>query len=838
MDIRESRPAPPLEMAHVLFMDIVAYSTLPMDYQHRMLHELQEAVRETREFIRAQSEDQLLRLPTGDGMALVFFIDPEAPVRCALELSRILSDHPEIKLRMGVHTGPVYRVADINANRNVAGGGINIAQRVMDCGDAGHILVSKSVADVLGQMSAWKGMLHDLGEAEVKHGVRVHLYNLYTEEAGKPEPPKKTSAQRAALSLVASGAKKRKRSLVMIAVTIVLIIASVGGWLFYTRKAQALSETDTIVLADFANKTGDSVFDDTLRQGLAVQLEQSPFLRVVSDGQMRQTLRLMGQPADVRLTPEISRDLCQRVGSKAYLSASISSLGTQYVIGLNAENCQTGDILVQEQATAASKEQVLKALDGVVAKLRGRLGESLPTVRRLDTPLEQATTTSLEALQAYSLGVKARAKGDIAGSIPFFQRATQLDPAFAMAYAMLGTNYGNLGELARASANTTKAFEFRDRVSEREKLYIASNYYRDVTGDLEKAFQADQLWAETYPREPEAVINFTRISLLLGKCDEALSAAQAALRLEPNAVSYGNLTASYMCLNRFEEAKATAAEAQAHHLDSLTHLNLYLIAFVERDTAGMAREAAAVTSVPGREDYMLSYQALTAAYLGELGTARDLSQRAANSARRAGNMEVAAAHLADAALQEVLVGNAAQGKRGTAAALAQSQDVKDTAAMAYAFAGEAAQAESLADGLAKVAPEDTLMQYHLLPTVRALIALTRGNAAKAVEILQTAAPYELSVSGQLYPVYARGLAYLGARNGLAAAAEFQKILDHRGVVPNTLVGALANLGVAAPTPCRVIRPKPRRRIKISSRSGGTPTPTSPSSSPPNPSTPS
>src|ERR1700726_530141 len=408
MDTEQPSPAPPLEMAHVLFIDIVAYSTLPMDHQRQVLHELQEAVRKTPEFVRAQAEDQLLRLPTGDGMALVFFGDPEAPARCALELSRNLREHPDVKLRMGIHSGPVYRVADINANRNVAGGGINIAQRVMDCGDAGHILVSKSVADVLGQMSAWKGMLYDLGEAEVKHGVRVHLYNLYTEEAGKPEPPKKISAQRAALSLAASGAKKRKRSRVMIAVTIILTIAVVGAWLFYTHKAHALGASDTIVLADFANSTGDPVFDDTLKTALNVSLRQSPFLNVLSDSEVAKTLQEMTRPASTKLTPDLARELCQRAGSKAYLAGTIGSLGSQYVLGLKAVNCRSGDTLAEEKVTAASKEKVLDTLGKTASKLRGELGESLATVQKLDVPLAEATTPSHEALKEYSLGLKAR----------------------------------------------------------------------------------------------------------------------------------------------------------------------------------------------------------------------------------------------------------------------------------------------------------------------------------------------------------------------------------------------------------------------------------------------
>src|ERR1700722_1670 len=431
MDAHNPSPTHCLEMAHVLFMDIVAYSTLPMDQQETILGELQGAVGKTSEFARAQAEDQLIRLPTGDGMALVFFHDPEAPVRCALELSRSLRDHPEIKLRMGVHTGPVYRVADINANRNVTGGGINIAQRVMDCGDAGHILVSGAEAEVLGQLTAWRPMLHDLGEAEVKHGVRVHLYNLYGGEAGNPEPPKKITAQRTALSLAASGAKKKKRSFEMIVVTTILIIASVFGWLFHTRKAQALTDKDTVVLADFANTTGDAIFDDTLKTALDVSLRQSPFLNVLSDSEVEKTLQLMTRPADTKLTPGVVRELCQRAGSKAYLAGTIGSLGSEYVLGLKAVNCRSGDTLAEEQVTAGSKERVLDAVGEAASKLRGELGESLATVQTFDVPLEQASTSSLEALQAYSLAVKAYDEKGYTAALPYLQRAIQLDPNFA-----------------------------------------------------------------------------------------------------------------------------------------------------------------------------------------------------------------------------------------------------------------------------------------------------------------------------------------------------------------------------------------------------------------------
>ncbi len=293
-------------MAHVLFVDIVAYSRMPMDEQKRSLRILQDKVRSTAEFTKAQAKNQLIRLPTGDGMALVFFGDPEAPVRCAFELSRALRQESSFQLRMGIHTGPVYRVADINANRNVAGGGINIAQRVMDCGDAGHILVSGAVAEVLTQVSTWNRSLHDLGEAEVKHGDRVRIYNLYTDEVGNRELPKKLATQKATLPTSAPDARKKQFSRRMIAGALIVAAASVGGWLFYTHKTHALSATDTIVLADFTNTTGEPVFDGTLKQALTADLEQSPFLNVISDSKISETLKLMGQSGNERLTEEMA----------------------------------------------------------------------------------------------------------------------------------------------------------------------------------------------------------------------------------------------------------------------------------------------------------------------------------------------------------------------------------------------------------------------------------------------------------------------------------------------------------------------------------------------------
>jgi tetratricopeptide (TPR) repeat protein len=775
-------------------MDIVAYSTLPMDEQQKLLLELQAVVRATSEFARAQASHQLIRLPTGDGMALVFFRDPEAAVRCALQVSRALHDHPEIRLRMGIHSGPVYRVADINANRNVSGGGINIAQRVMDCGDAGHILVSEDAAKVLGQLSEWRGSLQDLGEVEVKHGLRLHLFNLRTEDAGNPELPHKLRA-------VAIPQKPTRRWPILVSAGAAAALTVAGTLFFYTHKAHALSETDTVVLADFANSTGDPVFDGTLRQGLAVQLEQSPFLCLISEQRIQQTLRLMGQSADAKLTPGIARDLCQRTGSAAVFDGSIASLGNQYVLGLKAVNCRTGDTLAEEQARATGKEQVLAAMDKAAEKLRQKLGESLSTVEKFDTPVEQATTPSLEALQAYSLGRKTLVgKGDNAAAVPLFQRALRLDPKFAMAYASLGVSYWNLGETRLAAENARKAYELRERVSERENLYIESRYYHYVTGDLEKARQAYELSAQTYPRDAATPRNLGAIYSSLGQYDKALAERREALRIDPGSgLDYAGLVGCYLDLNRLEEARATAEEAQANKLDSPDlRFNLYQLAFLHNDAARMAQQVAWSAGKPGVEDILLANETDTAAYSGRLRKAREFSRRAKASAERAEEKETAAGYDADAAVQEALFGNAAEARQHAATALGLStgRDVQNGAALALALAGDASRAQPLADDLAKRFPEDTIVQFNYLPTLHAQLALNRNDPAKAIEDLQSAVPYELGTTGGLYPVYVRGEAYLAGHQGSEAAAEFQKILDHRGAVGNEPIGALAHLGLA------------------------------------------
>jgi eukaryotic-like serine/threonine-protein kinase len=581
----------------------------------------------------------------------------------------------------------------------------------------------------------------------------------------------------------------------------VALIAVLAVGIYYrSHQSNRLTDKDSIVLADFDNKTGDKVFDDTLKQGLSVQLEQSPFFDLVSENKVSETLKLMGRPTGERLTAEVTREVCQRMGSKAMLSGSIAGLGSQYVIGLKAVNCSTGDVLAEVQEQAANKEGVLKALDNAAVDLRGELGESLGSVQKYATPLEEASTPSLEALQAYSLGAKAIAeRDDNPGAVPLLQRAIRLDPNFATAYGLLAVSYNNLGETTLAAENTRKAYELRERVSERERLTIESFYYHFVLGDLEKARQSYELWAQTYPRDYVPPTNLSFLYSVLGQYDKALAEAREAVRLDSaSGINYENLALAYFSLNRLGEARATVEEAQTKKLDSYyLHWIVYLLAFLKNDAASMAQEVTWATGKPGVEDILLAAEADTASYSGQLVKARELSRRAVASAQHAGKKETAANYEASAALREALFGNSAEAEQRAAGALELStgRDVQYKAALAVALIGDAGRAQALANDLNKRYPEDTIVELEFVPTLHAQLALTRKDASKAVEALQGAAPYELGMTVGLHPIYVRGQAYLAAHEGSKAAGEFQKIIDHRVLVLNP-TGALAQLGLA------------------------------------------
>jgi DNA-binding winged helix-turn-helix (wHTH) protein/Flp pilus assembly protein TadD len=579
---------------------------------------------------------------------------------------------------------------------------------------------------------------------------------------------------------------------------VVLVALTAGAVSLFLHRQPVLTEKDTVVLSDFVNSTGDPVFDGTLRQGLSVQLEQSPFLSVASEGRIQQTLKLMGQPADAKLTPPIGRELCQRAGGKAVLDGSIAQIGTKYLLTLKAINCLSGETLASAEAEASDKNHVLDALGKTASEMRNKLGESLSTVKRFDTPLEQATTGSLEALQAYSLGRRASAGGDWAAAVPFYRRAVYLDPKFAMAYARLGMNYRNLGETALGFENSRRAYELRDQVSELEKFYIESHYYIVTVGDLDKALQVCEIWAQTYPRDWTAHADLTDAYQNLGEIDKALPEARETVRLGPTAVGYHELFVGYLHLNRFSEAWSVGEEAQARNLDSpVLHSAIYRLAFLRNDAAGMAQQIAWGTGKPGTENMFLSLEADTAAYSGRLRQARELSLRAVDSAKRAEETEVAAEYEANAALREALFGNSIEDRGHAADELDSSKGpaAQFLTALALAFAGEARRAGVIADDLGNRFPENTLVQSYYLPTIRAQLALRRNDPARAIEVLKTAAPYELSSAGRMYPVYMRGESYLASHRGNEAAAEFQKILDHRGIVTNAPIGALAHLGL-------------------------------------------
>jgi len=627
--------------------------------------------------------------------------------------------------------------------------------------------------------------------------IRTDLQRLKRDTESEQLP-----AVSSAVALV--GQQRGMQWKVIVPAAIAIMALAAGGYVFFHRTPR-LTDKDTIVLSDFDNKTGDTVFDDTLRQGLSIQLEQSPFLSIISDQQIRQALQMMGEKPDAKLTPEIARELCQRTASAAVLDGSIAQIGTQYLLTLKAVNCVSGKSLASTEVQANDKNRVLDALGKTASEIRNRLGESLSTVQKFDTPLEQATTPSLEGLKAYSLGMRTwEGKGD-SEAIPFFKRAVELDPNFALAYLALGTNYFNLAQTSLANANLKKAFELRDRVSERERDRITADYYAIAAGDEEKAIRAYELWAKSYPRDDLAPLDLGNEYMLLGQWERALSETQESLRLERNdVVAYINLGQIYLALNDLDEANVTFQHALEHKLDAgILRLMMYYLAFLRGDAEEMKRQVGWAAGRPGSEDLLFSAQSDTEAYYGHMKKAQDFSRRAVESALRARAKETAATWQADAALREAEIGNSEQAHRATAATLTLSSGsgVQNLAALALARLGDAARAGAIAEDLAKSNPANTLLNYYWLATIRAAIELGHDDPTKAVELLQPAGAYEMGYSapflfGTMYPAYVRGEAYLALHQGPQAAAEYQKILEHRGIVLNCLNGALAHLGLA------------------------------------------
>ncbi len=590
----------------------------------------------------------------------------------------------------------------------------------------------------------------------------------------------------------------RRRGMAVIFAAVAVLLLSVAGY-FYLHRAPKLTDDDTIVLADFTNSTGDPVFDGTLRQGLSVQLEQSPFLSIISDQQIQQTLQMMTQKPDARLTPEIARELCQRTASAAVLEGSIAQIGSPYLLTLKAVNCSTGGTLASTQAEASDKNHVLDALGKTASEMRNKLGESLHTVQKFDTPLEEATTSSLEALKAYS--ASHRATSPLA--ISFLKRAVELDPNFAVPYAWLGIRYTSIGEPSVAADYTRKAYELRERASEPEKFFISAIYYKEVTGNLEKAEQACKLWMQAYPRAemPHTYLSGA-IYPQMGRYDAVVSEAREAIGLKPDfSPPYAFLMEGYIELNRLDEARATYRQALARKLyHPYFPEDLYTIAFLENDAAGMKQQL--TSAAQAEDDKLLANEADTAAYSGRLREAEELTSRAMESAEQAGEKEKAASFSSTSGLREALLGNAEEARRRARLAMEHSDgiDVQYGAALALAYAGDTGRAKDLTEGLDKRFPEATIVQFNYLPTLRARLAVNRGDASDALETLRAAVPYELGRTtfsnyswNGLYPVYVRGEAYLAAHQGRLAAAEFQKILDHRGIVWNAPIGALAHL---------------------------------------------
>jgi serine/threonine protein kinase/tetratricopeptide (TPR) repeat protein len=590
----------------------------------------------------------------------------------------------------------------------------------------------------------------------------------------------------------------------LIPAALLLAAAALIATFFYWRAHRSiqLTEKDTIVLADFANTTGDAVFDGTLKQALAIQLEQSPLLNVLSDEKVTGTLRLMNRPANERVSQEVAREICLRTNSRALITGSIASVGNHYLIGLKAMNCQTGDTLQSAESEAENRDKVLKALEDAGNRLREKMGESLASVQKFNRPLLQATTSSLEALKAYSDGIKTQLQKEFAEALPYFKRAVELDPNFARAYASLGTAYITASQFQLGIENYKKAYELRDRVSDRERYYIEGQYYGMVTGEMEKSIQTYTQWAQTYPADDIPLNNLGYIYSLIGQLEKSLAETQEGLRMTPNSViGYGNVMGSYLALNRLDEAKAAFDQAMVLKLDGPgLRLARYQLAFLQNDEPGMQEQVAWFQGKPGLQDQMLTTQSDTEAYRGRLAKARELSAQAVEVARHNDSPESAAVWQASAALHEAEFENPAQTRKSVEQALAlnSGQDIRIMAALALARAGDRTQAQKLSDRISQEAPLSTLIQGYWLPTIRAEIELNGGSAQRAIDLLQAASPYDLGSPtpfqiGTLYPMYVRGRAYLKAGQGQQAAAQFQKMIDYRGITVNYPLGALAHL---------------------------------------------
>ena len=589
---------------------------------------------------------------------------------------------------------------------------------------------------------------------------------------------------------------------IAIAVVVVLLAVAFGAWRLISHRPAVLSAKDTVVLADFANTTGDAMLDGTLRQGLAIQLEQSPFLSLISDQRIQHMLHLMGQAPGARLSGELARGVCERTGSAAVLEGSIAPLGSEYVLDLQAKSCRTGEVLDHEQAQAAKKEDVLNALSQIAARFRKRVGESLTTIQEHNTPLAEATTSSLEALEAYSAGWKLHTTSGAMTALPLVRRAVEIDPNFALAHATLGRQYADLDESDLSTMSATRAWQLKDRASDREKFFIAATYEILATGNLEQARQICEAWTHTYPREalPHVMLSGNP-NKAAGRYEQAVAEARKAIEFDPDfAMAYFNLGVNNVYLNRPEEAENTLRRAIGRGLDIDEFSMLqHDVAFLKGDLPGMEREASRARERSGAEAWISNKEAFALAYSGHLQQARILSQRAVDQAMQESQPERAGLWEAGASLREAFFEQVPDARKRAVAALklSNSREVQYGAALTFALSGDSSRARTLADDLEKRFPEDTVVRFSYLPVLRARIALNQGDSARTIEMLQTATPYELGASrglfGALYPIYVRGEAHLAAHRGPEAATEFQRILDHRGIVGSDPIGALARL---------------------------------------------
>jgi len=599
-----------------------------------------------------------------------------------------------------------------------------------------------------------------------------------------------------------SKATRRKPRWTIAWVALGLIVLAAVAFYWRTQRETTLTDKDTIVLADFDNSTGLSVFDVALKEAVTADLDQSPFLNVLPAQKVREQLRFMGQAPDAPLKEDSARQVCQRSGSKAMLTGSIAGLGSHFLIGLRAENCNTGDVLATVQAEAESREQVLKVLNKAASTMRRQLGESLASVQKYDTPVEQATTPSIEALQAYGLGRRMQDTVGDKAAIPFYKRAIELDPNFAMAYARLSVAYTNLSEQNLSATNITKAFELRERTTEKEKLYISGHYHRQVTGDLPKAIDAFTILSRIYPRESDPHENLSAIFSYVGRYDEALAEALESLRLDTgNGGSYVNCATLYCSLNQFEKMSAALHDAEAAGLksDPLPQI-LYVHGFLTNNAAEMKRQVESSSGKPGSQEPMFQLQSDTEAYLGRLEEARIYTKRAMDSARETSGSEQASLFRLIGSLHESEVGYQQRGLQEAQSVAVSDKDLLIVQAMALARAGDGSHARSIADNLDKQYPSDTTVQYYWLPAIRSAIELEAGSPDRAIQLLQPAEQYELGgpipFFGPMYPIYLRGLANLKAGRGRDAIREFQKILAHQGIGQNFVTSALSQLQLA------------------------------------------